>query len=194
MYSLNAEKRNEQLKCKQLRKQGIIPVNVYGGDLKETLLFQISLIEANRMLKTKAKGSTVMLNLGDKKLSVLLKDVSYTPVSGMVETISFQKLMEDEIVHSTLRIVLLNKEKTTMMVQQLLEEIPYKALPADLIEKIEIDMDKIKEGSTIKIEDLPFAKNKKIEILIPLDTLVLNMVENFKNKVTEVADAPVEAK
>ncbi|MEG2372639.1 MAG: 50S ribosomal protein L25, partial [Hydrogenoanaerobacterium sp.] len=71
MYSLNAEKRNEQLKCKQLRKQGIIPVNVYGGDLKETLLFQISLIDANRMLKTKAKGSTVMLNLGDKKLSVL---------------------------------------------------------------------------------------------------------------------------
>ncbi|MEG1584122.1 MAG: hypothetical protein RR131_05540 [Anaerovorax sp.] len=188
MYILNVEKRNESVKAKKLRKLGLIPVSMYGGDLTETLLMQTSLINARKLLKSKSKGGRVQLDFEGNTISALLKEISYHAVSGEVETLDFQKLLEDEVVNSSARIVIVNRDKTQLMVQQLLDEIPYRGLPSDLVETIEIDIETIKEGHNVKVEDLPFAKNERIEILMPMDALVLSMAENnFQEEEAPVA-------
>ncbi|MEG1050246.1 MAG: hypothetical protein RSE24_06865, partial [Oscillospiraceae bacterium] len=108
---------------------------------------------------------------------------------GEVQNLTFQKLLEDEVVSSTVKLVLINKECTQLMVQVVVDEIPYKALPLDLIEKIEIDVNDIKDINSVKIEDLPFAKNEKVEILLPMDTVLINMVESIR----QVVEAPTGA-
>ena len=73
------------------------------------------------------------------------------------------------------------------MIQQSLNEITYKALPSDLIEKIEVDLTGMKPGDSIYVSDLDIAKKEAYEIKTPLDSLVLSIVEP-KTILTEEAE------
>ena len=67
----------------------------------------------------------------------------------------FQALVKDEVVHSVAEIVLVNHDKLESgVLQQQLEEVSYKALPSALVDKVEIDVAKLRIGDTIKVKDL----------------------------------------
>lgn len=182
MYVLNVEKRNEMIKAKKLKKAGMVPGSVYGGDLKETLLIQIPEGEARKLLKSKLKGGNLTLECDGKRFNVLLKEIDCNPVNSQIDNLSFQNLIEDEKVVSVAHILVKNKNKMPVMVQKLMKEIPYRALPSNLIEKIEIDLEKIRAGAQLKVKDLPIYQNPNIEILLEPDMLVLNVVENSRRK------------
>ncbi len=177
MATLNAENRDTSLKPKQLRRQGIIPGNLYGKNLETSLSIQFSETEVTRFLKSNAKGSKVELAIEGKEYSTLLREVTYRPATKELEHLSFQTLLAGEVVTSAARIVLVNRESVADMIQQLLDEISYRALPSHLIERIEFDVEGMKVGDSIKISDLGIAKNPNIEILSPLDTTVLSIVD-----------------
>ena len=180
MYTLNAENRNTNLKPKQLRRKGIIPGILYGKNLKESLSIQLSQAEAARFLKSNSTGSKARLVIGDKKFPALLREANYKPATDELEHLSFQTLLAGEIITSTARIVLVNREKVSGMIQQPQSEISYRALPSHLIDKIEIDLDGMKVGASIRISDLDIAKNPDIEILSPLDTMVFSVADPRK--------------
>ena len=56
-------------------------------------------------------------------------------------------------------------------------EIEYKAFPADIVEKVEIDLTQYNVGDMIHVKDLPLAANSKISLVTPEDTLVVNIAE-----------------
>ena len=69
-------------------------------------------------------------------------------------------------------------------IELLLEEISYEALPENLIEKVEIDLDGKTAGDTIRVKDLPIATAEGIHLKTnPEETVV---------QVTEVHNAPEE--
>ena len=105
MYVLNVEKRNEMIKAKKLKKAGMVPGSVYGGDLKETLLIQIPEGEARKLLKSKLKGGNLTLECDGKRFNVLLKEIDCNPVNSQIDNLSFQNLIEDEKVVHSLRVV-----------------------------------------------------------------------------------------
>lgn len=180
MFILNAENRNTGLKPKQLRKKGIIPGILYGKDLEKSLSIQFSGAEAARFLKSNSTGSKAELVIGGKKFPALLREATYKPATDELEHLSFLMLLAGEIVTSTARIVLVNRDKVSGMIQQPQSDISYRALPSHLIDKIELDLDGMKVGASIRISDLDIAKNPDIEILNPLDTMVLSIVDPRK--------------
>lgn len=177
MVTLNAKNRNTSLKAKQLRRKGFIPGVLYGKNLEEPLNIQFPQPEAVRFLKSNSTGSRVELMIGDKKFPALLREISYNPVTGELEHLGFQTLLAGEVVTGTARIVLVNRENIPGVVQQLQSEISYRALPAHLFDKVEIDLDGMQTGTSIKIADLDIAKNPDIEILSPLDSVVLSIAD-----------------
>lgn len=177
MDVLKAEYRDQTIKAKQLRRKGLIPCSIYGITLDESVLIQIPLADLNRFLNRKMKGSTLVIEVGDKKYNVLYKNISREPASQQIEHLEFQHLVADEAINSVVQVVLINKEKNPNMVQQHIEEIPYNALPSHLIEKVTIDLEGMELGASVKIEDLDIAKNEHIKLLIPEDTMILNVVE-----------------
>ena len=181
MFVLNAEKRRVGLKSKQLRRKGIVPGILYGKDLRESLCVQFSQKEALLFLKHHSKGSKVELMVGEGKIPTLLRDATYTSATHELEHLSFQTLLAGEVITTIAQIVLLNKEKVFANIQQRLSEISYRALPSDLIEKIEIDLEEIRVGDSIRISDLDIAKNPNIQILIPLDSMVLSIGDSNKS-------------
>ena len=85
-------------------------------------------------------------------------------------------------------IVLLNHEKVnTGVVEKLLDEVSYRALPESLVEKIEVDVGDMKLGDSIKVKDLPIAADKDIDLLTDPETVVAN-VAAAHNAVEETAE------
>lgn len=175
MSILSAENRNTELKPKQLRKKGFIPGVLYGKNLEQSLNIQFSLVDAARFLKSNAVGSKAELVIGDKKFPALLREVTYKSGMSELEHLSFQTLLAGEIITSTARIVLVNREKTPGVEQLMQSEVSYRALPAHLIERIEIDLEGMQVGDSIRISDLDIANNPNLEILTPPDALVLSI-------------------
>lgn len=69
----------------------------------------------------------------------------------------------------------------------MLHEINYKALPASLIEKIELDVGDLKVGDTIRVKDLEIAKDNNIDLMTDLESTVVTVTE-----LRVVADEPSE--
>lgn len=189
MNTLKAEKRSMDVKAKRLRREGFVTGNVFGHEIKGSIPVKISKNEAERLLKTNGKGSQVLLNVDGTEMDVLIKEIDYNSLKGQVDEIDFQALVSGEKVHSVAEIHLLNHEKvTTGVLQQVLKEVSYRALPSALVEKIELDVGGMRVGDTIRVRDLAIASDKDVQLQTDLDTVV---VEVYASKNT-VADEDAE--
>ena len=183
MNTLKAETRTKDVKAKKLRREGYITGNLFGREIDGSILLKMSARDVDRLLKTDNKGSQIMLNVEGKEYDVLIKEVQYNPLASKVEEMDFQALVSTEKVHSVAEIILQNTEGITEgVLQEELTEISYEALPADLVDKIKIDVSSMKIGDTLRVGDLDIAKNEKIHLktdenaLIAMVTAVHNTV------------------
>ena len=105
----------------------------------------------------------------------MIKEVDYNAMANRVDEIDFQALVSTEKVHSVAEIVLLNHEKVEAgVLQEDLEEISYKALPADLVDKVQVDVGEMKIGDVIKVKDLEIAKNPNIDLKTDPEAVVVS--------------------
>ena len=183
MNTLKAETRTKDVKAKKLRREGYVTGNLFGREMDGSILLKMSARDVDRLLKTDNKGSQIMLNVEGKEYDVLIKEVQYNPLASKVEEMDFQALVSTEKVHSVAEIILQNTEGITEgVLQEELTEISYEALPADLVDKIKIDVSSMKIGDTLRVGDLDIAKNEKIHLktdenaLIAMVTAVHNTV------------------
>ena len=176
MNTLKAEKRDLSIKAKRLRREGFVTGNVFGRQIKDSMPIQIAEREAERLLKKSGKGSQVMLEVDGQTYDALIKEVDYDSMKNQILEIDFQALVKGEKVHSVAEIVLLNHEKvSTGVVEQLLKEISYKALPEDLVEKVEVDVAEMKVGDSIKVKDLPIASDKDVHLMTDPEAVVVSV-------------------
>ena len=183
MNTLKAETRTKDVKAKKLRREGYVTGNLFGREMDGSILLKMSARDVDRLLKTDNKGSQIMLNVEGKEYDVLIKEVQYNPLASKVEEMDFQALVSTEKVHSVAEIILQNTEGIAEgVLQEELTEISYEALPADLVDKIKIDVSSMKIGDTLRVGDLDIAKNEKIHLktdenaLIAMVTAVHNTV------------------
>ena len=106
-----------------------------------------------------------------------------------VDEIDFQALVSGEKVHSVAEIHLLNHEKvTTGVLQQMLKEVSYRALPSALVEKIELDVGSMRVGDTIRVRDLAIASDKDVQLQTDLDTVVVEVYASKNTAADEDAE------
>jgi len=191
MTVIKAKNRDIKSKGKQLRRDGIIPGVLYGKHLKESLCVQFSQSEVEQFLKTNSVGAKVEVEIDGEKTMALLMEVSRIPVVNKIEHLNFQALTAGEKVTSTAQIILINKENIEEIIQQLLFEISYKALPSNLIDKVEVDIKDMKIGDSITVADLELSKNENIEVLTSSDTMVVSIAARRKIEEEVVVETPV---
>lgn len=191
MNTLKAEKRDLAVKAKKLRREGYVTGNVFGKELEQSIPVKMLSSSVESLLKTTGKGGRILLYLDGQSYNVLIKEVDFNSMKHQITEIDFQVLVAGEKVHSVAEIELLNHDKVTNGVIQLhLEEISYRALPEDLTDRIQLDLDGVKVGDSIKVKDLPFAQNPQIELLTDPEAIVVSVTE-VRN--TEEAETEEEA-
>ena len=174
MNTLKAEKRSMDVKAKKLRREGYVTGNLFGREIEGSIPLKFTKKEIEVLLKNNNKGSQVMLELDGKTYDALIKEVDYNPLAHTVEEVDFQEMVVSGVL------------------QDELKEVAYKALPADLVDKIKVDVAGMKIGDTLRVKDLEIAKNKNIHITTDLESVIAT-VTPVHNVVPEAETATEDA-
>lgn len=192
MTTLKVQKRDMGTKAKRLRREGYVTGNLFGKDMEGSVPLQIEKKEAERIQRECLKGSKLVLDLDGKRYNVLLKELDYDTMKRQILEMDFQALVSGEKIHSVAEIIFHNKEMVVDgVLEELLTEIEYKAVPEALVERVDIDCSKLKVGDSLTVGDLEIAKDKDIEIVTHLDTPVVNVVASH-NAVADEEEAEDE--
>lgn len=192
MTTLKVQKRDMGTKAKRLRREGYVTGNLFGKDMEGSVPLQIEKKEAERIQRECLKGSKLVLDLDGKKYNVLLKELDYDTMKRQILEMDFQALVSGEKIHSVAEIIFHNKEMVVDgVLEELLTEIEYKAVPEALVERVDIDCSKLKVGDSLTVGDLEIAKDKDIEIVTHLDAPVVNVVASH-NAVADEEEAEDE--
>ena len=193
MNTLKAEKRDMETKAKKLRREGFVTGNIFGKEIEGSIPVKMEKAEVDKLLKTKNKGSQIVLDVDGQKMHVLIKEVDYNTLKKQVDEVNFQALVSGEKVHSVAEVVLLNHEMVMEgVLEPVLTEIAYKAVPEALVEKVEIDVANMKPGESVKVKDLPIASNKDIDLMTDLEMTVVTVLEAHNAAVDDTEEETVE--
>ena len=189
MNTLKAEKRSMDTKAKRLRREGYVTGNVFGRKIEGSIPVKIEKGALDQFLKTSGKGSRILLDVDGESMDVLIKEIDINHLKKEVNEIDFQALVNGEMIHSVAEILLLIHEKVAEgIVEQHLNEISYRALPSALVEKVEVNVEHMKVGDSIKVADLPIASNKDVHLMTDPEAVVVS-VGLAHNAPIEEADA-----
>ena len=88
MQTLTATKRSKAEKLETMRNNGMIPGVVYGARVENTPISVPSVL-FGKVLKEAGESSTIVLDLANKKIDVLIHDVQVDPVKGQPIHVDF---------------------------------------------------------------------------------------------------------
>jgi large subunit ribosomal protein L25 len=180
---LNIEKRKVLGRgVRFLRRQGIVPANIYGKKIKS---LAVQLTAKSFLPVFKEVGETSLLELkveGEEKTRpVLIHAVQFHPLSGDPIHADFYEVDLKEKVTTKVPVELVGespaiKDKIGILIQPL-SEVEVEALPADLPEKIEVDISGLKAiDDVVLVESLKTGEGIKVlteahEVLAKIDAL-----------------------
>ncbi|WP_297123078.1 50S ribosomal protein L25/general stress protein Ctc [uncultured Porphyromonas sp.] len=141
---------------KGLRREGFVPVVLYGGS--ETQHLVVKADDINKLIYT-PDIYLIELDVEGKQIKAVLKDVQFHPVSDKTLHADLYEVSEDKPIVMSVPVVLeghaagvraggkLVREKRNLRVRAVYDKIP---------ENLVIDVTKLKLGKTIQIHELSF--------------------------------------
>ena len=189
MITLKVEKRNPEVKAKKLRRDGFVRGVLYGKEMKESTPIQLTEPEALRFIKANKEGTQVMLDLDGKQVDALVKNIDYDPMKKQIMALDFQALVAGETVATSVQVILENEDAAQGIVEQTLNEVHYKADPANMLDTIVIDFKTLSpDVREFHVKDLVIPEGKTVHITTPEDTLIFHIAEYANNGEDEVAE------
>jgi large subunit ribosomal protein L25 len=148
-YQLTAEKRTVVgRKVKTLRKEGKLPATVYGKKVKSASL---SISRDAFISVYKEAGETGLIELSEEGeiRPVLVNTVQVDPVSSAILHVEFHQVDLKEKVHAKVPVELVGESPAVAqklgVLLTVIDEIEVEALPAELPEKIAVDVSSLAE-------------------------------------------------
>lgn len=165
-------------KVKRLRKEGIIPGNIFGKNLK-SLAVQFSLKDFETVYKSVGETGLVKLETDKETYPALIHGVQSDPATGNLLHVDFLKVDLKEKVTAPVPIETMGispAEKQGLgTVVLYIDEVEVEALPADLPEKFGVDISTLTEvDQAIFVKDLQFDK-EKVEIKADPETILVKV-------------------
>jgi len=203
--TLSAEKRVVLgKKVKKLRREGILPANVYGQSHK-SIAIQIPIKDFSPVFKKAGETGLVDLSFEKETLPVLIHSVQREPRSQVVIHVDFLVVNLKEKITTKVPVVAVGeslavKDKLGILIS-VLSELEIEALPADLPEKIEVSVEGLTTvGDHILVSDIKGVSSFTItadpaQVVFKIDELVQKVeepvVETAEGETTEegVAEA-----
>lgn len=179
MEIIAVQNRDVSLKGKQLRAAGLVPGSVFGKTLPESIAIQLDEKTAQKLVRTCREGTKLQLQLNENKIPVQIKEKNYDTLKNAIVNLSFQALDPKQKVNSVIHLILKNAEKVSGTLERLQLEIPYAALPADMIDTITIDLEGMPAPTVMKAADVPELQNDRVELKIDPETIVFRINEKI---------------
>jgi large subunit ribosomal protein L25 len=204
--SLKVEKRKVLgKKVKKLRKEGILPANIYGKNVK-SLAVQVSLKEFLPVYKKVGETGIVEVMVEGEKAPrhALIHNVQKDPVSDQPLHADFHQVSLTEKITASIPVELVGEspavaQKLGVLIQPL-SEVEVEALPTELPEQFTVDISGLKEvDQAITVGDLKPPAGVKIltfekEILVKINPPTKEEVSPPPAEEAAAAGTPVAEK
>jgi large subunit ribosomal protein L25 len=179
--SVSGQKRTETGKkaSKLIRKEGLIPCNLYGekrGDnnLPEAMAFVVPFTELRKAVYT-PHVYVVNLNIDGKEHKAIIKELQFHPTSDALIHADFYEINENKAITVGIPVNLTGHAqgvrdggKLQLQIRKINVTAPYKKIP----EKLDIDVTSLELGKSIKVGSLSF---DGLEIATPKEVIVCSV-------------------
>lgn len=178
-------------KVKKLRKEGILPGNVYGKELKSVAV-QMPTKEFLATFEQAGHSGVVDLKLAEETIPTLIHEVTYDHIDRFPLHVDFYKVNLKEKVKTSVPVVLTGEpaavtEKLGLLLQNL-NEVEVEALPTDLPENVEVDVTHLAQvGDAVKVADMKVSA--EVTILTDGEQEVARIAELVSKEAEEQAAA-----
>jgi len=174
-------------KVDALRKQGLIPAELYGHGLGNFHL-SVPRKEFSKIFKEAGESTVIKLKTEDKEFNVLIHDIDKNALTDEINNIDFYAVKKDEKikVRAPLRFIgesTAVKEKGAILIKAV-HELEIEALPDDLLHHIEVDISKLIDlNMSILVKDLKI--NPKVKVSANPETVIASVIEQKEEVVVE---------
>jgi len=181
-------------KVNRLRVQGLTPASVYGRDFK-SISVQAETKILDSLFEELGESGLFNIQIDDGELlPVLFKNPQYHPVSDQLMHVDFYKVDLSRKIKAEVPVELIGEApiiKLGNVLMHITNTIEVEGLPADLPEKIEVDISGLENlKQMITVADLKIDKDK-LTILTDLEQVVVKS-EEPKEEVIEMVEAAPE--
>jgi large subunit ribosomal protein L25 len=184
-----------------LRRQGKLPGVMYGRHI-DPMPILMDLREASKALFKLSASSIVTIELEGEEFPALVREKQRDYIKNILEHVDFQVVSMKEKIRTLVTVELIGtspavKEFNGVVVQNL-NQIEVEALPNDLPDRLELNMETLEEiGSSLLVSDLEVSD--KVEILTNLDETVVvitgaeqELEEEEEEELDEFAEGDME--
>lgn len=190
---LKAKKRDlSGEKPNAIRNAGNTPAVVHDHG-KESHHISVDSSDLSRAYHSAGKHHTVEIDLEGKKLTALIKEVTYKPASHKTYHAVFQAVKANEVVTAQIPVHLsedIPAVRASLLVVNGVDHVEVEALPKDLIDFIEVDASSLVEaGDKLTVADIKAPAG--VTIKTEMDQLVAH-VETPKDQIAEADAASAE--
>ncbi|MCL5784413.1 MAG: 50S ribosomal protein L25 [Patescibacteria group bacterium] len=188
-------------KVKRLRHDGFIPAHVFGNKI-ETEHVSVKAGDFSKAYDTAGETGLIDLKIGETKIRpVLIREVQVDPIHGATLHIDFYQVNLLEKVRVPVPIEIIGEEPESVhsgeaVVIQPMGEVEVEALPAELPEKIEVDITSLKQvDDAILVSQLQVPEGVVLiadpdAVVVKLDNAVTEeMQELLEEQAAEAATA-----
>lgn len=176
---------------KIMRKEGVVPCNLYGekkgeNGLPEALAFSVPFSELRKAIYT-PNVYVVNLNIDGEKHMAIIKEMQFEPVTDAVLHVDFLEITAEKPIVVGIPVSLKGLAagvrlggRMSLSVRRLKVKAPYTQIP----EKLEVDVTSLEIGKSIKVGNLSY---EGLELVTPAEVVVCSV------KMTRAAQAAAAA-
>jgi len=145
-------------KNKNLRKQGLLPANIYGTGFPSQAI-SVNYIEFKRTYRVVGETGIVYIKTDKDEIPTLVTSLQRDPLEGLVLHADFRKVdltkkIEAEVPLTFVGIAPAANAGGVVLTQT--DKVTVEALPQNIPHNIEVDLSSLKEvGDEIKVGDIP---------------------------------------
>ena len=179
--AINGQKREATGKkaSKELRKEGLVPCNLYGekkgeNGLPEALAFTASFSELRKAVYT-PHVFVVNLTIDGQEHKAIIKELQFHPTSDALLHADFYEINETKAITVGLPVNLTGHAqgvrdggRLSLSIRKINVTAPYKNIP----EKLDVDVTELQLGKAIKVGSLSF---EGLEIATPKEVIVCSV-------------------
>jgi large subunit ribosomal protein L25 len=179
---------------RRLRTRGLIPGVLYGAK-KEAVPVAVSPKEITSILRSKTGENTLFeLEIGGSRRKVILKEFQVEPLKGSLLHADFYEVALDKAIEVSVHIEVVGVPVGVKVEGGLLDfvtrELEVSCLPADIPEKISVDVSELGMNQSIRVADIKVPD--KITMLSEPDLVVVHVVPPRAEEEVAAAAAPAE--
>ena len=176
---------------RRLRVAGLIPGVLYGSS-KKPVAVSVSPKEIGSILRSATGENTLFdLDLGGSRRKVILKEFQLEPIKGRILHADFYEVALDKELQVNVHVELVGTPVGVKVqggiVDWVTRELEVECLPADIPEKITVDISNLEIGKHVRVADIQAPD--KVKILTEPDIVIAHVVAPRAEEVAPVAEA-----